>query len=85
MAGVLPRYIADFAWAFLIPAICVLFYFDSLEIVEKRILFRKILLTLLLFSSLYQFFVVFIYPDLSFEKCSPDIFHAVRYFIEFWL
>ena len=85
MAGVLPRYICDFAWLFLLPTLFVLFYSDNVKDKDKRLILKKKFLTLFVISLIYQFLIIFICIDVPFEQYSSNIFHTVRYFIEFWL
>lgn len=85
MAGVLPRYICDFAWAFLIPTLFVFFHFDQMKETVKKNQFQKIFFILFIISMLYQFCLIFKYVDIEFAKYSPDIFYKMYYFIEFWM
>lgn len=80
-AGILPRYLCDFAYLFLIPTIFVLFRNES----KKDIKFQKIFIYMMTISFVYQFLLLFQYVDMSLSIYSPEIFYNVYYFLQFWV
>lgn len=84
-AGLLPRYIADFAYLFLITTVIVIMnIYSNLNKNSKKV-FLKIVLFLIFLSSIYQFLFLFTDISVSLEENNPILFNRIAYFIQFWL
>lgn len=83
MAGILPRYICDFSWLILLATTIVILTLN--EKYGKYDWFKKIFITLLFLSVLYN--INFLVTDVSFriEYYNPQLFNKISYLIQFWL
>lgn len=85
-AGMLPRYIADFAYLFNIGFCFLSFSIDSnLRDKKKRKAYLKLFLLLLMESFLYEFFFLFTDISLTIRNWNPKVYYTVSYFLQFWV
>ena len=85
LAGLLQRYMVDFAWLMFIPGIILILIL--LERVNDYL--RKHITTVLLcgfaFSFYYDFATVFFYGDDALYSTNPTIHYTVAHLVQFWL
>ncbi len=85
LAGLLQRYMVDFAWLMFIPGIILILIL--LERVNDYL--KKHITTVLLcgfaFSFYYDFATVFFYGDDALYSTNPTIHYTVAHLVQFWL
>ncbi len=85
LAGILQRYIVDFAWLMFIPA--VILFLTLIERVSeylKRHIY-SIMLCCLALSFYYDFATIFFYGDNALYNANPTVHYTVAHLIQFWL
>lgn len=86
MAGILPRYLADFAWLLLISTILIILSIYSTIKEEKiRNLFKMLFISSLMITLCYSFFLIFV--DITYTLCNtgPYLFYKVYSMFMFFL
>ncbi len=85
LAGLLQRYMTDFAWLMFISGIIlILTLLERVNDYLKKHIYT-ILLIGLAFSFYYDFATIFFYGDNALCNENPTIHYAVAYLIQFWL
>jgi len=85
MAGILQRYIVDFAWLMFIPAIILfLTLIERVSDYLKRHIY-SIMLCCLALSFYYDFATIFFYGDNALYNANPTVHYTVAHLIQFWL
>ncbi len=86
MAGILPRYLADFAWLLLISTILIILSIYSTIKEEKiKYLFKVLFVISLMITLCYSFFLIFV--DITYTLCNtgPYLFYKVYSMFMFFL
>ncbi len=85
LAGLLQRYMTDFAWLMFIPAIIlVLSLFERVNDYLRKHLYT-VLLCGLAFSFYYDFATIFFYGDNALYNANPTVHYTVAHLVQFWL
>lgn len=85
-AGVLQRYLADYAWLLIIASIIILLtFYQNFSSEEMKQFFIKLLGYLTIFIFFINLFSGAIVGEKDYMKdISPDVFYNIRYSICFW-
>ncbi len=85
IAGLLQRYMVDFAWLMFIPAIIlILILLERVNDYLKKHIYT-ILVCGFLFSFYYDFATIFFYGDEALYNINPTIHYTVAHLVQFWL
>ncbi len=85
LAGILQRYMVDFAWLMFIPAIIlVLNVLERVGEYLKRHIYT-VLLCCLAISFYYDFATIFFYGDNALYNANPTVHYTVAHLVQFWL
>ncbi len=84
LAGILSRYLTDFAWLFGLVTVIILLAIENKEFKYKDY-FHKIVVVLIIMALIYQFFYLFCSSYNYFKNSNLDFWLYLKYLIEFWL
>lgn len=87
MAGILPRYCLDFTWLFVLSTSIVLIHLIEHWKGKKEYLAitNRILYGIVIFSIVYNFFLLFIDVSYSYKVTLPTFFYTLYYLFQFYL
>ena len=85
MGGSMQRYIADYAWIFILAGICIFLEIYKLyQTKEAKHILGKILLVVTIYIVFINLFSGIISEKSYFKNISPEQFYNIRYTIDFW-
>lgn len=85
MSGILPRYIADFSWLFIISTIIIVMQLYDILKKKHQMMFLKVILIFIGAAFIYQFLFLFTDISLLLVDNNPISFYKMSYFLQFWL
>ncbi len=84
VAGILSRYIGDFAFLFMIPAIIIVLI--MLENAKDKTNIISFVIVALVYSVIYNFLItVFGVPAVNMKNSNPTVYYDIAYLVQFWL
>lgn len=86
MAGILPRYLADFTWLLLISTILIILsIYSSMKDEKIQSIFKTMIVIGVLITLLYSFLLIFV--DITYSLCNtgPYLFYKIYHMFMFFL
>ena len=84
IAGILLRYVCDFAWLFAFPTVIIILAMENKKFKYKDI-FHKIVFILITLALIYEFFAIFVSENDYFKASNKDFWLYFYYLVQFWL
>ena len=89
MAGLLTRYINDFAWMLMLAAIIAIFalYKSYSGNIKKRTKLENLVLVLSVMTTVNAFLIIFteIAYSTTIKSANPEVFYSIQHLIAFWM
>ena len=85
MGGSVPRYLADYAWIFIIAGICSFIEIHNIsQANETKILLKKIFGVLVIYTVLINLCACMVEDTTHVKKNSPNQYYNIIYSINYW-
>ena len=86
MAGILSRYLSDFAlFTYFGAAVAFLYIFKKQNSEDNKKILIRLLTIGLAFAMLYNSLLIFTHTGESLKSCNADFYYLVKHLVAFWL